>query len=98
MFSSTTRTIASRIGRKTFTWLDALARTFFIHGEIHLEIHNASMRRQIQTQNAMRRIAVKVENLRLEFKATGHPRKHCMDEILSLVDVVNKNMRGKADG
>lgn len=63
-----------------------------------MEIHNASMRRKIQTQNAMRRIEVKVENLRLEFKATGHPRKHCMDEILSLVEVVKKNMRGKADG
>ncbi len=61
-----------------------------------MEIHNSeAMRKQIQTLNAMRRIEVKVENLRLEFKATGHPRKHCMDEILSLVEVVNKNMRGK---
>ena len=95
MFSSTTRTIASHIGRKTLPWLDALGRTFFIHGEINLELNNQAMRKQIQTLNALKRIEVKIENLRLEFKATGHPRKHCMDEILSLVDVVNKNMRGK---
>ncbi len=51
-----------------------------------------------EIMNALKRITYKVENLRLEFKATGHPRKHTMDEILSIVDVVKKNMRGKING
>tara|TARA_B110000046_G_scaffold151385_2_gene160079 strand:+ start:1242 stop:1415 length:174 start_codon:yes stop_codon:yes gene_type:complete len=55
-----------------------------------METHRAE-----QNHNALKRIETKIENLRLEFKATGHPRKHDMDEILSLVDVVKRNMRGK---
>tara|TARA_R110000851_G_scaffold45939_1_gene112144 strand:+ start:4525 stop:4701 length:177 start_codon:yes stop_codon:yes gene_type:complete len=51
-----------------------------------------------EIMNALKRITYKVETLRLEFKATGHPRKHTMDELLSIVDVVKKNMRGKING
>lgn len=43
---------------------------------------------------ALKRLEVKVDAMRLEFKATGHPRKHTMDEMLSLVEVVRKNMKG----
>lgn len=55
-----------------------------------METHRAE-----QNKNALKRIETKIENLRLEFKATGHPRKHDMDEILSLVEVVKRNMWGK---
>ena len=34
----------------------------------------------------------------MEFKATGNPRKHTMDELLSIVDIVKVNMRGKING
>ena len=51
-----------------------------------------------QTMNALKRIEYKIENLRLEFKATGHPRKQEMDELLTIVGIVKKNMRGKIDG
>jgi hypothetical protein len=44
--------------------------------------------------NALKRLEVKVDAMRLEFKATGHPRKHTMDEMLSLVEIVRKNMKG----
>ena len=43
---------------------------------------------------ALKRLEVKVDAMRLEFKATGHPRKHTMDEMLSLVEIVRKNMKG----
>lgn len=43
---------------------------------------------------ALKRLEVKVDAMRLEFKATGHPRKHVMDEMLSLVEIVRKNMKG----
>ena len=51
-----------------------------------------------QTMNAIKRIEYKLENLKMEFKATGHPRKHLMDELLSILDVIKRNMRGKIDG
>ena len=60
-----------------------------------MEIHNKAMRKQIETMNAGRRIAVKIENVKMGFKATGRPRKYDMDELLSLVEVVSRNMRGK---
>lgn len=60
-----------------------------------MEIHNKAMRKQIETMNALRRIEIKIENMKMEFKATGHPRKYDMDELLSLVEVVSRNMRGK---
>jgi hypothetical protein len=72
-----------------------LGRIFFTQGASHLEIHNKAMRKQIETMKALRRIEVKVENMKLEFKATGHPRKYDMDELLSLIEVVSRNMRGK---
>ena len=43
----------------------------------------------------LKRVATKVDNMRLEFKATGHPRKHDCDEMLSLIDVIKATMRGK---
>ena len=43
---------------------------------------------------ALKRLEVKVDAMRLEFKAMGHPRKHTMDEMLSLVEIVRKNMKG----
>jgi hypothetical protein len=51
-----------------------------------------------QTMNALKRIEYKLENLKMEFKATGNPRKHTMDELLSIVDIVKVNMRGKING
>jgi hypothetical protein len=48
----------------------------------------------VEVVNALKRMNTKVENLRLEFKAMGHPRKYDMDELLGLVDLVNKNLRG----
>ena len=51
-----------------------------------------------QTMNAIKRIEVKLENMKLEFKATGHPRKHQMDEMLSIMDITKRNMRGKING
>ena len=47
--------------------------------------------------SALRRLEVKVDALRLEFKATGHPRRHSMDEMLSLVEIVRKNLKGVAE-
>lgn len=47
--------------------------------------------------NALKRLEVKVDAMRLEFKATGHPRKYTMDEMLSLVEIVRKNMKGVVD-
>jgi plasmid stabilization system protein ParE len=47
--------------------------------------------------SALRRLEVKVDAMRLEFKATGHPRKHSMDEMLSLVEIVRKNLKGVAE-
>jgi hypothetical protein len=51
-----------------------------------------------QTMNALKRIEYKIGNLRLEFKAIGHPRKQDMDDLLTMVSVVKKNMRGKING
>lgn len=47
--------------------------------------------------SALRRLEVKVDAMRLEFKATGHPRRHSMDEMLSLVEIVRKNLKGVAE-
>tara|TARA_R100000541_G_scaffold10948_1_gene19000 strand:- start:885 stop:1352 length:468 start_codon:yes stop_codon:yes gene_type:complete len=44
---------------------------------------------------ALKRLEVKAGLMRLEFKATGHPRKHDCDEMLSLIDVIKATMRGK---
>ena len=48
----------------------------------------------VEVVNALKRMNTKVENLRLEFKAMGHPRKYDMDGLLGLVELVNKNLRG----
>lgn len=40
----------------------------------------------------IRRLEVKVDAMRLEFKATGHPRKHDMDEMLTLLDVLKDGL------
>jgi hypothetical protein len=44
----------------------------------------------------LKRVATKVDNMRLEFKATGHPRKHSMDEILYLIEKVEQLTKGVA--
>lgn len=44
----------------------------------------------------LKRVATKVDNMRLEFKATGHPRKHSMDEILALIEKVEQLTKGAA--
>lgn len=51
-----------------------------------------------QTMKAIKRMQYKLENLKMEFKATGHSRKHDMDELLSILDIVKVAMRGKIDG
>lgn len=51
----------------------------------------------VEVMTALKRLEVKVDAMRLEFKAVGHPRKHVMDEMLSLVEVVRKNMKGVAE-
>ena len=51
-----------------------------------------------QTMNAIKRVEVKLENMKLEFKATGHQRKHQMDEMVSIMDIIKRNMRGKING
>jgi len=51
-----------------------------------------------QTMNAIKRIGYKLENLKMEFKATGHSRKHDMDELLAILEIIKRNMRGKIDG
>jgi hypothetical protein len=48
----------------------------------------------IEAVNALKRLEVKIDVMRLEFKALGHPRKHVLDEMLSLVEIVRKNMKG----
>ena len=46
----------------------------------------------------LKRMEVKVENLRLEFKATGNPRKYEMDELLSLIETLKSNLLFKKGG
>lgn len=50
----------------------------------------------IKVVNALKRMNTKIDNLRLEFKATGHPRKYDMDEVLTLLEVVKSNLKGEA--
>ena len=47
----------------------------------------------IDTNNVLMRLDRKVTNMRLEFKATNHSRKHDMDELHSLIEIVRKNVR-----
>ena len=52
------------------------------------------VRNQVEVVNALKRMEVKVGNSRLEFKATGNPRKYDMDEILTLIDKLKSNLAG----
>jgi hypothetical protein len=52
------------------------------------------VRNQVEVVNALKRMEVKVGNLRLEFKATGNPRKYDMDEMLTLIEKVKSNLAG----
>lgn len=52
------------------------------------------VRNQVEVVNALKRMELKVDNLRLEFKATGNPRKYDMDEMLTLIDKVKSNLAG----
>jgi len=56
------------------------------------------VRDPVEMVNAVKRLEVKADALRLEFKATGHPRKHTMDEMLTLVEIVKKNLTGGSHG
>ena len=47
---------------------------------------------KIEALNALRRMRNKVENLRLEFKALGNPRKRDMEEMKRLLDVIYKRV------
>jgi len=47
---------------------------------------------KIETLNAIKRMRNKVENLRLEFKALGNPRKADMEEMKRLLDMVYKRV------
>lgn len=53
---------------------------------------NAKNQDMIHALNALKRMDTKIENLKLEFKATGHPRKYDMDEMLSLISMVRKDV------
>ena len=52
------------------------------------------VKNQVTVINALKRLQTKVDNMRLEFKATGHPRKYDMDELSSLIDTVKRNLMG----
>ena len=52
------------------------------------------VKNQVTVINALKRLQTKVDNMRLEFKATGHPRKYDMDEMSSLIDTVKRNLMG----
>ena len=46
----------------------------------------------------LRRLERKAEVLKLEFKATGNPRKYDMDEMMTLIEMLKKNITmGKQD-
>lgn len=53
-----------------------------------------NIKNQVVVLNAIKRLQTKVDNMRLEFKATGHPRKYDMDEMSSLIDTVKRNLMG----
>ena len=52
------------------------------------------VKNQVTVINALKRLQTKVDNMRLEFKATGHPRKYDMAELSSLIDTVKRNLMG----
>ena len=52
------------------------------------------VKNEVDVVNAIRRMELKVDNLRLEFKATGNPRKYDMDEVLSLIEKLKSNLQG----
>tara|TARA_B100000035_G_scaffold146912_1_gene125188 strand:- start:233 stop:406 length:174 start_codon:yes stop_codon:yes gene_type:complete len=52
------------------------------------------VKNEVEVVNAIRRMELKVDNLRLEFKATGNPRKYDMDEVLSLIEKLKSNLQG----
>ena len=54
------------------------------------------VKNEIDVVTALRRLELKVDAMRLEFKAIQHPRKHTMDEMLALVEIIQKNLLGSA--
>lgn len=57
-----------------------------------------SMSRAEDNRAILRRLERKAEVLKLEFKATGNTRKYDMDEMLSLIEMLKKNLTmGKQD-
>ena len=56
------------------------------------------MSRAEDNRAILRRLERKAEVLKLEFKATGNTRKYDMDEMLSLIEMLKKNLTmGKQD-
>lgn len=50
------------------------------------------MSRHEDNKAILRRLERKAEVLKLEFKATGSPRKYDMDEMLMLIEMLKKNV------